>query len=157
MGAFAGRGNNPYNELRELALEQNAGSVQDLTIDEDEPYKVLVEFFVSDTRVTVFCAIDGTASVYLGSGAGFINGGNENETLRSIAKSVVFEAKNVVDAMEPYSEFPTAAKGSINVYVVTERCIYGITVDQQEAVDKTSEIWKIYYLAIEIISMYMNS
>ncbi len=157
MGAFTGGDNNPYNELRELALEQNAGNVQDLVIDEDEPYKVLVEFHVSGTRVTVFCAIDGTASVYLGSGAGFINGGSENETLRSIAKSVVFEAKNVVDDMEPFSEFPMADKGSVNVYLVTERCVYGATVDQQEAADKTSEIWKIYYLAIEIISMYMNS
>jgi hypothetical protein len=157
MGVFISKDKNPYQKLRDLALLQNAKEPDPLPVDENEPYKVLVEFYVSGTPVSVFCAIDGTASIYLGSGSGFINGGMENETIRQIAKSIVFESKNILDSLEPMKMFPVVQDGWINVFVVTERNIYGINASQETVAQKASEIWEIYYLAIEIISMYMNS
>lgn len=157
MGVFIGNGENPYFELRKLALLQNAKDIDEVIVDEDEPYKVLVEFFVSGSPVSIFCAIDGTASIYLGSGGGFINGSAENETIKQLAKSIVFEAKNIVETLETMTVFPIAEDGSINVFVVTERNIYGLTANQESVANKEFDIWKLYYLAVEIISMYMNS
>ncbi len=157
MGAFIANEKNPYFELRELALRQNAKDIDEIIVDEDEPYKVIVEFYVSGSPVSIFCAIDGTASIYLGSGGGFINGSKENETIQQLAKSIVFEAKNIVETLEMMTVFPTAQEGLINVFVVTERNIYGVIANQESVVKKESDVWKLYYLVVEVISMYMNS
>jgi hypothetical protein len=157
MGVFVSKDKNPYNRLRDIALLQNAKDIDALPVDEDEPYKVLIEFYVSGTPVSVFCAIDGTASIYLGTGSGFINGGMENETIRQIAKSIVFESKNIIGSLETMKVFPVVQDGWVNVFVVTDRNIYGTSVNQGSAVGRGSDIWEIYCLAIEIISMYMNS
>lgn len=157
MGAFIANEKNPYNELRDLALKQNAKDIDEIIIDEDEPYKVLIEFFVSGSPVSIFCAIDGTASIYLGSGGGFINGSAENETIKQLSKSIVFEAKNIIETLETMKVFPVVEDGFINVFVVTERNIYGMTANQESVANKEFDIWKLYYLAVEVISMYMNS
>lgn len=144
-----------YTEFRKSALSKKE-EVQGMALSGSEPYKVLVEFYLSGAPVAVFCAIDGTAAIYFGSGSGFFEN-VQNETMRSIAKSIVFEAKNVLINLEEKHEFPLAHEGEVNVYVVTEDKVLGVSADQNMTFEQQTDIWKIYYLAAELVSMRMNS
>lgn len=144
-----------YTEFRKSALSKK-DEAQGIALSGSEPYKVLVEFYLSGAPVAVFCAIDGTAAIYFGSGSGFFEN-VQNETMQKIAKSIVFEAKNIVMNLEEKYEFPHAQEGEINVYVVTEDKVLGTFVDQSMTFEQQTDIWKIYYLASELVSMRMNS
>ncbi len=103
-----------YAMMRRHALEMRMarlapGSVQ----------SVLMDWHVDRGTVTVLAAMDGTASVYLSSGGGFIGGGQRYAQIREAALHAVSIATSHRSHFESTEMTALPALGDVTFYVVS--------------------------------------
>lgn len=108
---------NPYPRLREQALTVEASNVGIEPV-EGSAWGVIMDLRVDDITVSVVSFADGTASVYLSSGGGFI-GGHQHEAIRAVAKTFVDAASAALPVMRPSTAHPLPAQGYVTFYART--------------------------------------
>ena len=99
-----------YPVLRGLILKQDASKAGAYTKDH-EVWGVLTEFVAKGQPVTIVALDDGNASIYLGTGGGFI-GGFGHESCRRAAKSVCASADPLVPKARRVAELPLPEEGT---------------------------------------------
>src|SRR5262245_20089304 len=90
------RSENTYRMLREQALAVEADKIG-IVPTQGRAWGAVMDFWVSDTTVSVVAFADGSASIYLGNGGGFL-GGQGHETIRAAAKNLVEAATRALPA-----------------------------------------------------------
>jgi len=144
-----------YLGLRDLAFEQNGDSNGWDKLGDSDPYKGIVEFQVSGTPITVFAALDGTASIYFSSGGGFIGGGQKSRNISDLAKYLVSGMKEYQSELS-ISKVLGLPKDEDEVvyYAVTREGIYSYKGSVKQAGEKKCKMYKLFYISQYIISEY---
>jgi hypothetical protein len=77
-----------------------------------------MDWGITNGTATIVALSDGTASVYLSSGGGYIGGGGQ-EPIRQAALKAVDVARKVQMPSEPAMDFPLPETGDVFFYFLT--------------------------------------
>lgn len=119
---------NPYGRLRGQALTVDASKVGIEPV-EGRAWGAIMDLHVGDATATVVSFADGTASIYLSTGAGFI-GGHQHETIRAAATTFVDAATAALPMMRPATRYPLPAEGYVTFYARTASVILSAEADE---------------------------
>ena len=103
-----------YPKLRGHALEIRLGGIAEGAV-----HAVLMDWHVNTGTVTVMAAADGTASLYLSSGGGFIGGGQKFPEIREAALRAVQLATTLMPHFHATEALGLPAQGEIFFYRTT--------------------------------------
>lgn len=103
-----------YAMLRRHALETRLARVPRNAIQ-----SVLMDFHVDHGTATVVACVDGTASLYISSGGGFIGGSQHVPTIREAALHAVALATSMQVHFEPTETSALPPLGDVTFYVTT--------------------------------------
>lgn len=141
-----------YLGLRNLALQGQRPNVQ--TLKPTEPYAVLMDWGVSEGTATVAAFADGTASVYLSSGGGFLGGGQSHESIRNAAKQTVQIAGELQALMQQTTSYPLPRRGQVTFYVRCDAGVFTATASEEDIRNHNNPFYRLGDAAQEIITQY---
>jgi hypothetical protein len=118
-----------------------------------EVHGVAMEHGVEGGSYLVFGLLDGTASVYLSSGGGFI-GGQGKPHIASAARKLVEVARSLAGGWPLSSDHPTPAAGRVRFSIFTPAGVREVEVGEQELMDGKSELGLVFDAAQAIITGY---
>lgn len=104
-----------YPKLREHALLR----IRLNNLSGDSVHSVLMDWNVSNGTATVLAAADGTASVYLSSGGGFLGGGQKYPELRNAALHAVHLATDLFKYFNATETIDLPVPGDVFFYLTT--------------------------------------
>jgi hypothetical protein len=104
-----------YPKLREHALLK----IRLENLSGDSVHSVLMDWNVSNGTATVLAAADGTASLYLSSGGGFLGGGQKYPELRNAALHAVHLATGLFSHFDTTESIDLPAAGEVFFYLTT--------------------------------------
>jgi hypothetical protein len=113
-----------------------------------------MDWGIEKGSATVVAIADGTASVYLSSGGGFIGGGQSHESIRVAAKRTVELAVEVQPLMRSTTTYPLAQRGQANFYVLTDAGVFTATASEDDLRRHSSPFYKLGDSAQVIITEY---
>lgn len=146
---------NPYEGLRSQILQGSRASVGlPAAATRTTPWAVLMDWGVSGAVATVVAISDGTASVYLSSGGGFIGGGESHEAIRKAAREAVILAAASQAAMRPTTSYPLPEQGEVVFYAITDSGVFTARSTQAEMGRGTSQLARLGNAMQQIISEY---
>ena len=101
-----------YPKLRGHALELRPGTLADGAV-----HVVLMDWHVNNGTVTVLAAADGTASIDLSSGGGFLGGGQKFPEIREAALRAVQLAEKLMPLFHATEATDLPVRGEVFFYV----------------------------------------
>jgi hypothetical protein len=104
-----------YSKLRENALRQ----VRLNSLSDDAIHLVLMDWNINDGMVTVLAAADGTASIYLSGGTGFIGGSQKYPEIRETALLAVRLAAELSSQFSAAEATALPSEGEVFFYATT--------------------------------------
>ena len=124
-----------------------------------EPWGVMMEMREGNATATVVAISDGTASIYLSNGGGYIGGGQRQESIRQAAYNMLAVARQfqpLMDAMNATQNFPLPESDQIVFYVLTDAGVFTASAPEREL---TGKHWltNLYAAGQEIITQYRLS
>jgi hypothetical protein len=144
-----------YLGLRNLALQTPLTEVPSANAAKPgEPFAVLMDWGIPAGTATVAAYADGTASVYLSSGGGFLGGAQAHESIRSAAIKTVEIAGELKALMQPTTTYPLPERGQVTFYVRTDTGVLTATVPQEELRTHRSPLYRLGDSAQTIITEY---
>src|SRR5882724_8430787 len=144
-----------YLGLRNLALQNPPAKIQGAsTAKPGEPFAVLMDWGIPAGTATVAAYADGTASVYLSSGGGYLGGGQSHESIRNAAMKTVEMASELKSLMQPTTTYPLPQRGQVTFYVRTDSGVLTATVTEDELRSHRSPLYKLGDSAQTIITEY---
>jgi hypothetical protein len=144
-----------YSDLRGKAL---AGSRAAFGLapskSPTEPWGLLMETgFADGGSCTVVAIADGSASVYLSSGGGFIGGGTQ-ETIRKAAQATVTMAARFQPQMKLTKSFPLPAGGQTTFYVLTDAGVFTASAPEDDLVEERHSLSSLFHAGQEVVTQY---
>jgi hypothetical protein len=103
---------------------------------------------------TVVAFSDGTASVYLSSGGGFIGGGQSNEAVRKAAKEMVAVAGECRSQTHATTIYPLPQNGEVRFYLLTDRGVFSASAPEQELRSNRHPLSRLGEAAQNVITRY---
>jgi hypothetical protein len=103
-----------YLKLRELILRRPVTGVADGAV-----CALLMDWPITNGTMTAMAAFDGSASIYLSSGGGFIGGGQEHPEIREAALDAVRIATGLLAYFQPAVTHDIPPAGEILFYATT--------------------------------------
>jgi hypothetical protein len=121
-----------YLGLRDLMLGETRTKLSLApTATPTEPWGVMMDWGMSSGTATVVAMSDGSASVYLSSGGGYL-GGIGQEPIRNAAKNAVALAREVQPQMKETKTFPLPPTGQVQFYVLTDAGVYTASASESD-------------------------
>lgn len=143
-----------YLGLRNLALQAPPPKLIVQESTSTAPYAVLMDWGIPSGTATVAAYADGTASVYLSSGGGFLGGGQSHESINKAARRMVEIAGEVQSLMQPTTTYPLPERRKVAFYVRTSAGIYTATASDDDLQSHRSPFSKLGDAAQAIITEY---
>jgi hypothetical protein len=106
-----------YPGLRENALLR----IRLKNLQENSLHSVLVDWHAGNGTATVLAAADGTASIYLSSGGGFLGGGQRHPQIREAAILAVHIATGLSPKFEFTEKTALPQEGEVYFYLTTNQ------------------------------------
>jgi hypothetical protein len=148
-------GASAYLGLRNLALQNPPAKIQGASVAKPgEPFAVLMDWGIPAGTATVAAYADGTASIYLSSGGGYLGGGQSHESIRNAAMRTVEIASELKSLMQPTTTYPLPQRGQVTFYVRTDAGILTATVPEDDLRSHRSPLYKLGDSAQTIITEY---
>lgn len=124
---------NAYAGLRNMVLEgTRANFGLGPGSNPTQPFAVVTDWGEVQGVTTIIAVADGSASVYPGSGAPFIGGGQSHESIHNAALKTVELAGTVQPLMHVTSKYPLPTRGQVSLYVVTDSGVFTATASQDD-------------------------
>ena len=144
------KGAETYIQLRQriLQLKPSANS------DAAGPLAVLMDWPVTHGIASVMAAADGTASIYLSNGGGFIGGGQKHQAIREQAVQTIAQAKTSLHLLMPTASYPLPKAGKVTFYVVTAEGVFGALVEESDLKASISPLAPLAQAAMSIMTQY---
>ena len=98
----------------------------------------VMEFYVLETWVSLVAIVDGTTSLYFGSGGGIIGSGG-HEAVRTSARAFLEAMDSSSSGFALASAFPLPAKGRIHFYALKTDGIYASPDFQEHELTKAGD------------------
>lgn len=117
------------------------------------PWGVVMDWGLSENIATVLALSDGSASVYLSNGGGFI-GGQSHESIQKAAKKTVEISADVEPLMQLTSDYPLPKRGEVIFYVLTDAGVFSATAHEQDLRTHRHAFSKLGDAAQEVITAY---
>jgi hypothetical protein len=119
-----------------------------------EAYGVLMDWGIPAGSATVVAIADGTASVYLSSGGGFLGGGQSHESIRTAAKRAVQVSDEVQALMHSTTTYPVAQPGQVNFYVLTDAGVFTASASEDDLRGHSGPFYKLGDSMQDIVTEY---
>jgi hypothetical protein len=119
-----------------------------------QPYGVLMDWGIPTGSATVVALADGTASVYLSSGGGFLGGGQSHETVRAAAKRTVEIAEQVQPLTQMTISYALPQSGQVTFYLLTDVGVFTATAPERDLRSHQNPLYKLGDAAQTIITEY---
>jgi hypothetical protein len=112
-----------------------------------------MDWGVSEGTVTIVAFSDGSASVYLSSGGGYI-GGASHESVRKAAQKMVTIAGDDQPQMHATTAFLLPKRAEVIFYVLTDSGIFTASASQEELSSQRHPLSKLGNAGQDVISQY---
>ena len=140
--------------LRDMALQATRSKLSlGPATSPNEPFGVVMETGLDTGTATVVGFADGSASIYLSSGGGFI-GGHGQQPIRRAAQNFVVTARDFQPHMNTTSEFPVADAGRTIFYVLTDEGAYMDSALTEELAEGNHKLSSLFNAGQEIVTRY---
>jgi hypothetical protein len=148
-------GESVYLGLRNLALQNPPTKIQGAsTAEPGEPFAVLMDWGIPAGTASVAAYADGSASVYLSSGGGYLGGGQSHESIRNAAMKTVEIASELKSLMQPTTTYPLPQRGQVTFYVRTDAGVLTATASEDDLRSHRSPFYKLGDSAQTLITDY---
>lgn len=115
------------------------------------PWGIVTDWGVPTGSATIVAISDGTASIYLSGGGGFLGGGQRFEAIRNAAKAAVAAASEAVAHSAPATSFPLPeVPGAIMFYFLTDQGVYESKATV-EALNKPEHPFAVLWHVLQVI------
>ena len=132
--------NNPYNNLRNMALSATAEQLQlKISNDKTEIYGVVMDWDVGEGTATLVSFITGDASLYLSSGGGFIGGGGHDKVIKA-TNNFIKKSESYLDQASLTETTPLPDKDGLTFYFLTNKGKYKAT-EQMQNIESEKSKW----------------
>ena len=105
-----------YPRLRENALR----NIRLANLSETAVHSVLMDWKIPAGMITVLAAADGTASIYLSNGGGYLGGGQKYPKIRQLALYAVQAATNLHSQFQVSETIDQPESGEVFFYLTTK-------------------------------------
>jgi hypothetical protein len=112
-----------------------------------------MDWGVSNGSATVVALSDGSASIYISSGGGYI-GGQSNEAIRKAAERTVNIAGEFQPQMRSTTTYPLPQRGEVIFYVLTDSGIFTASASEQELKSNRHPMSKLANAAQGVVTQY---
>lgn len=146
---------NPYADLRKQALSISAIEAG-VTVADDQVWGVLMDLPLSEATATVVAFADGTASIYLSSGGGFIGGGQQTEIKRA-AEAFVETARDAKECFTPAADCPLPASGQVRFYLRIGAQVATAMADEGQLESGRHRLSALFAAGQDVISSYREA
>jgi hypothetical protein len=137
-------GTSAYLGLRNLALQNPPAEIQGASIAKPgQPFAVLMDWGIPAGTATVAAYADGTASIYLSSGGGYLGGGQSHESIRNAAMRTVEIAGELKSLMQPTTTYPLPQSGQVTFYVRADAGVVTATASEDDLRNHRSPLYKL--------------
>jgi hypothetical protein len=138
-----------YPKLREHVLQLRLPNLPDGAV-----HAILMDWPVKDGMMTALAAADGTASIYLSSGGGFIGGGQKYPAIRDAAVNAVLIAASLQTSFQPATTNELPPTGEIFFYIITNGGVRFARATETALKDRTSLLRPLGTAMQEIVTQY---
>jgi hypothetical protein len=141
-------------DLRQHALTgSRAAFGLDVLATPTSPWGVVMEARLPEGTYTLVALSDGSASLYLSSGGGFIGGG-DHETVNNAARAMVDLAARFQPLAIATTKFPLPQEGQTIFYLLTDSGVFTMNAPEQELVEE-QHLWSsLFYAGQEVLTQY---
>ena len=146
---------NPYADLRKQALSMSATEAG-VTMADDQVWGVLMDLPISEATATVVAFADGSASIYLSSGGGFIGGGQQAGIKRA-AEAFVDAGRDVTKYFTPTADYPLPAAGQVRFYLRTGAHVATALADERELESGRHRLSALFAAGQDVIASYREA
>lgn len=115
---------------------------------------VLMDWNVSNGTATVLAARDGSASVYLSSGGGFIGGGQGHPEIRQAALQSINIATGLLSAFSSAEDTTLPVQGSVNFFIRKDQGTFRAIALEEELRAGKSQLSPLGGAMQNIITLY---
>jgi hypothetical protein len=138
-----------YPKLRAHALQMRLPNLPDGAI-----HSVLMDWPISSGMMTTLAAADGTASIYLSNGGGFLGGGQKYPAIRQAAINAIVIGGRLWPHFQPASTHELPPAGEIFFYIATNEGVHFAGATEAAMRDRTSPLRFLGAVMQEIVTQY---
>jgi deazaflavin-dependent oxidoreductase (nitroreductase family) len=143
-----------FTDLRAQALHASRESLSlAAPSSPTTPWGVLMETGYPEATATVVAFADGSASIYLSTGGGFI-GGMSHETVRRAAIDMVRSAGSAQPHTNKTNTLPLPAQGQVVFYLHTDAGVFTGGASEQELGTRRHPLSSLFFAGHELITQY---
>jgi deazaflavin-dependent oxidoreductase (nitroreductase family) len=143
-----------FSDLRDHALHAPRASLGlAAPSSATTPWGVLMETGYAEATATVVAFADGSASIYLSTGGGFL-GGQGHETVRRAAIGMVQAAGPAQSHTTQTTAFPLPAPGQVVFYLRTDAGVFTGSATEQELGTRRHALSPLLFAGHEVITQY---
>ena len=117
------------------------------------PWGVVMDWGIENGTATVMALSDGSASIYMSSGGGYI-GGQKEEAIRSAAVLAVKIAGEFQSQMQPTSDYVLPVSGEVIFYNLTDSGVFTASGKEVELREQGHPLTKLGSAMQNIITQY---
>lgn len=144
---------NPYNKLRNIAINMTLDQLELKSESTDEVYGIIMDWNMGNAVATVVAYKSGDASLYLSSGQVFIGGYAHETVVNASNEFIKLGNQNFTKAKKTDKDEPTK-EDKVNFYFLTKSGRYYIEEDNAKINDNSSELIDLFYAGNQIITEY---
>jgi len=153
--------NNPadvYQGLRNMALLASRDKVGLASIQTPStPWGVIMDWGVGGGHTaTVAAFADGSASIYLSNGGGFIGGAQSHDSIRHAGRQMVEIAAECQPGAQLVESYPLPECGKVMFYFVTDVGVFSAAASEDDLTVPSHPMSKLHRAAHEIIGRYRS-
>lgn len=138
-----------YRSLRENALKLRPNSLRN-----DAVHAVLMDWNVGNGTATVLAAADGSASIYLSSGGGYIGGGQKFPEIREAALQAIQVATSLLSQFKKTETSNLPAEGEVFFYLTNNTGAHLAVATEVKLEAGTDPLGSLGEIMQQIISEY---
>jgi len=139
-----------YLGFRNGALTASATGQQ----KSDAPHAVLMDMPVTPGTATIAAFADGTASIYISKGSGYIGGSQTYPTIREAGLRFIATARKFQPQMQVTQQFPLPEQGEVTFYIATDYGVYTAKAPEAELRKRSHPLTELYAAAQDVITQY---
>lgn len=123
------------------------------TSNPSEPWGVVMDWGVPSGTATVMALSDGSASIYLSSGGGYLGGQNQ-ETVRNAALQAIEVAREYPSQMQKTTEYNLPVTGEVIFYMLTDSGPLTVSEKEMELRNPSHPLAKLGNAMQNVVTQY---
>jgi len=138
-----------YTKLREHALTMPLPAKKEHTI-----LMLVMDWYLTSGLASVVAAFDGSASIYLGNGGGFLGGAQKSTAVRAAAVQAVKVAELALANFKPVQMTDLPERGNVFFYARTESGLLLAVASEKHLAEATGPLTALGGAMQNIITQY---